>query len=89
MFQRVPIACRNFSSAPGPLRKLEAIEPLVLDARRMAAHHVAHVQLRHFVVAHVDDLEARVRQRTDDRILLLAPLRELEAHEDPRALASP
>ncbi len=34
------------------LRKLEAIQQLVVGAAGMATHHVAHVQLRHLVVRH-------------------------------------
>ena len=64
MFHCVPIAFRNFSSAPGPLRELEAEQPLVLDAAAVAADHVAHVQLRHLVVAHVDDRIAGLRAAT-------------------------
>ena len=34
-------------------RKFESKKALVLDARRPAADHVAHVQFRHFIVAEV------------------------------------
>ena len=46
----------------GPLGKLEAIQPFVLEVAGVPAHHVAHVQLRHLVVGHVPHREARVAQ---------------------------
>ena len=88
MFHCVPIACRNFSSAPGPLRELEAEQPLVRDAATVAADHVAHVQLRHLVVAHVDDRVAGVAQRSEQRLLFLAAFRQAQADEELRGAAS-
>jgi len=68
MFHREPIACRNLSSAPGA-RELEAEQPLVLEPVGAPAHHVAHVQLRHLVVAHVEHGVTGARHQREQRLL--------------------
>src|SRR5450759_881584 len=50
----------------------------------MTADHVAHVQLRHFIVRHVRDAVARLAQLAYDCIVLGAALREPEADENLR-----
>ena len=86
MFQREPIACRNFSSAPGRSGNSKRYSSSSRDAARVPADHVAHVQLRHLVVGHVGDREAGGAQALHHRVLLRAPLREREADEDLRAV---
>ena len=57
-------------------RKFEAEQALVLQSVRVATHHVAHVQLRHFVVAHVDCAVTRVGHERQQRFLLAPPFRK-------------
>ena len=54
MFQRVADRLQEREQCARPLRKLEAIEPLVCEPRHLAADHVAHVQLRELVAAQVE-----------------------------------
>src|SRR5262245_14420560 len=69
------------------LRELEAEQPLVLDAATRAADHEAHVELRHLVVAHVDDRIAGLLERANHGLLLLAPFGERHADEELRIRA--
>ena len=90
MFQSRADGLQELEQRPGALGKLESIQTLVREAARMAAHHVAHVQLRHFVVGHVAHREARRRDAaSDERIALRPALREREADEDLRRRARP
>jgi hypothetical protein len=50
MFQLSDSLLRNFRSAPG----LEVEDQLILEAGRVPGQHIAHVQLGHLVVAHVE-----------------------------------
>ena len=50
---------QELEQRPRTLRKLESIQFLVGESMRVAAHHVAHVELGHFVVGHVARSEAR------------------------------
>ena len=59
MFQREPIAFRKRSSAPGRSGNSKRNSTSSRDAARVPADHVAHVQLGHLVVGHVDDGVAR------------------------------
>ena len=85
MFQRAPDRLQELQQRPGALRELEAIQQLVADAARVAADHVAHVQLGHLVVGHVGDRVARRAQRAVTAVPLRAAVREREADEDLRA----
>ena len=66
MFQRAPTDFEEAQQRPRAFRELEAEQHLVLEALRLAADHVAHVQLGHLVVGHVDDRIARRLQFADD-----------------------
>ena len=63
MFQRLPMALQEREQRAGALRKLEAVQQLVLEARHLAADEVADVQLRDLVVAHVEHGVALRRER--------------------------
>ena len=65
-----PSAVEELHQRAGPLRELEAVEPLVGEARGPAADHVADMDLGHLVVAHVDGAVAGVAQRVDQGVLL-------------------
>ena len=88
MFQRAPIACRNFSSAPGRSGNSKRYSSSCGEAARVPADHVAHVQLGHLVVGHVGDREAGGAQLLHHRILLRASVRERKADEDLRAVGA-
>jgi hypothetical protein len=57
----------------------------LIACRRVAADHVADMQLRGLVVGHVDDLEALVEQRRLDLALLVA-IAQLDADRTPGLL---
>ena len=63
-------------------RKLEAIENFVFRTRRMAADHVAHMQLGQFVVAQVQRLQPAAAQRPDQLLCFLA-VAHLHADKHP------
>ena len=56
--------------------------------RGVAADHVAHVQLRHFIAAHVEHLVAGAAQLRDHGVGLLVTVAEREADEHARPLAA-
>src|SRR6185312_12944425 len=65
--------------------ELEAVEHLVGNPARVAADHVAHVQLRDFVVGHVVHAVAALPQLAHDLLPFRAPLCQRERDEDLRA----
>ena len=65
---------QELQQRPRALGELEAVQQLVGDAARVAADHVAHVQLRHLVVGHVGDREAGGGELTHYTVLLRASL---------------
>ena len=84
MFQRSPIACRNFEQRAGALRELEAIQELVLEPRHLAADEVADVQLRELVAAQVEHGIALAREQRRDLGGLGEPALQRHADEDAR-----
>src|SRR5256885_4751634 len=52
-----------FRSRARALGKFEAVDQLVAGERRVSAHQVAHVQLRHFVVREIERLQPLALQR--------------------------
>ena len=56
---------QELEQGTGPFGKFETIEPFVGQPVRRAAHHVAHVQLGHFVVGHVPHDETRFAHAVD------------------------
>src|SRR5690606_11046536 len=81
-----PDRLQKAQEGSGPFGKLEAEEHLVLDAAGMAADHVPRVLLRDLVLGHVLHGIAGAAQRTNDRILFRAPLRQRETDEDLRGV---
>lgn len=54
------------SAAPRRFREFEAEQPFLQGFRRTAANHIAHVQLRHFVVGQIHDAVAAVAKQLED-----------------------
>src|SRR6056297_1184368 len=81
----VPVRTHRVEKAgqsTGALRELEAQQPLVGQSAGAAAHHVANVQLGHFVVGEVLDRVALRAQLGHETVLLGAALAEFQTHED-------
>ena len=81
MFHCVPIALQELEQCAGSFRKLETKQALVRDAASVPAHHITHVELCHFVIAHVDH---RITGRLEvpyDALPLFATIRQRETNE--------
>ncbi len=74
---------RKRISAPGPLGKDEAVEPLVARQRAAPADHVAHVLLGQLVVGQVEGREAVAREVLRE-LRRLAAVDGRDADEDVR-----
>ena len=86
MFQRPPSFSRNCISAPGRSGNSNRHSRSCAHVGRVAAHHVAHVQLGHLVVGEVDRLVAgRASSCARQRRAILPRLRG-DADEDVRLL---
>src|SRR5258708_16127465 len=59
---------QKFQQRARPLGKFEAVETLVREAPSVSAHHVPHMQLRHFIVGHVPYREPPIGDAFDERL---------------------
>ena len=80
-------AVQELEQGARALRELETVDQLVSEALHPPADHVAHVQLGHLVVAHVEHGIAAATQQLDDLPFLLLAPGELHADEDVRLSA--
>ena len=86
MFQRPPSVSRNCISAPGRSGNSKRHTRSCADVRRAPAHHVPHVQLRHFVAGQIRRLVALRPQRAAS--VAIVPCRGRDADEDVRLVPS-
>ena len=63
---------QKLEQRPGTLGKLEPVQPLVGEVASLPAHHVAHVQLGHFIVGHVAHRKAGGRNAAQHLVALRA-----------------
>ena len=83
MFQLSP-AVQELQQSARPLGELEAVDHLVRQPGHTAADHIADVELRHFVVAHVQ-YGVILRRATAVRLVLFAVTTgQMHAYEDVR-----
>ena len=83
MFQPRLMLFEELHQRAGPLRKLEAVQDLVLGRRRVPADQMPDVQLGHLVVGQVVGLDAALVHRAQ-QLRGFAAVGDLDADEDVR-----